>query len=116
MDFNDNKPIYRQIVDYACDAILSGRWLPGALIPSVRELSGELGVNPRTILKAMEHLQGAEIIAARRGMGFELTADAIDRIKADRRAEFFDTTLKSLAAEMTRLGLTADDILPYLPK
>ena len=115
MNFNDNKPIYRQIVDYACDAILGGRWKAGALIPSVRELSGELGVNPRTILKAMEHLQNAGIIAARRGMGFELTADATDRIRVDRRAEFFDTTLKTLSAEMTRLGLTAADILPYLP-
>ena len=62
MEFDDNKPIYRQITDYAFNSIISGRWREGALIPSVRELSAELGVNARTVLKALEYLQQASII------------------------------------------------------
>lgn len=115
MEFNDNKPIYRQIADYAYNAILSGQWLPGEKIPSVRELSATLGVNSRTVLKAMEHLQNAGIITMKRGMGFELAADAIAKITAARREEFFSTTLPTLAEEMRRLGIKADEILPHLP-
>ena len=39
MEFSDNKPIYRQIVDYAYNLIIEGAWVPGERIPSVRELS-----------------------------------------------------------------------------
>ncbi|MDE6027744.1 MAG: GntR family transcriptional regulator [Muribaculaceae bacterium] len=50
IEFSDNKPIYRQIVDHACNLILNGSWEPGARVPSVRELAAELGVNTRCLL------------------------------------------------------------------
>lgn len=115
MEFNDNKPIYRQIADYAYNAILSGQWEPEAIIPSVRELSAQLGVNSRTVLKAMEQLQNSGIITMRRGLGFQLSPDAPARVTQVRREEFFSQTLPAIADEMTRLGLTASDILPHLP-
>ena len=74
MEFNDNKPIYRQIADYAYNAILSGQWEPEAIIPSVRELSAQLGVNSRTVLKAMEQLQNSGIITMRRGLGSRVSS------------------------------------------
>ncbi|MDE6811680.1 MAG: GntR family transcriptional regulator, partial [Muribaculaceae bacterium] len=52
MEFNDNKPIYRQIIDHSFVMIMTGAWVPGERIPSVRELSSMLGVNSRTVLKA----------------------------------------------------------------
>ena len=68
MEFSDNKPIYRQIVDYAFNCIIDGTWAPGARIPSVRELAADLGVNTRTVLKAMEDLQDMAVIESRRAM------------------------------------------------
>ena len=41
IEFSDNKPIYRQIVDHAYNLILDGRWEPGARVPSVREFPHE---------------------------------------------------------------------------
>ena len=41
MEFSDNKPIYRQIVDYSFNRIIDGSWTPGGRIPSVRELAAE---------------------------------------------------------------------------
>lgn len=119
MEFNDNKPIYRQIVDYSFNCIIEGVWLPHERIPSVRELAAGLGVNTRTVLKAMDELQDLGVIIPQRGMGFLLTEDAAAKVSAERRKEFFQTTLPAIAEEMRRLGITPDNLLqqltPYQP-
>lgn len=113
MEFNDNKPIYRQIVDYAYNLIIDGSWTPGTRIPSVRELAADLGVNTRTVLKAMEDLQDGDIIEPRRGMGFILANDASAKVTGARRREFFDVTLPAIAGEMKRLGISPDELLNH---
>jgi len=114
MEFNDNKPIYRQIVDYAFNRIIEGEWPPGEKIPSVRELAADLGVNTRTVLKAMEDLQDTDVIEPRRGMGFMLAADASVKVTEARRREFFEVTLPAMAEEMRRLGITAEEVFQHL--
>lgn len=114
MEFNDNKPIYRQIVDYAFNCIIENQWPPGEKIPSVRELASEMGVNTRTVLKAMEDLQDLEVIEPKRGMGFMLRDDAAHRVTAVRRREFFEVTLPSLLKEMERLGISNDELIANL--
>ncbi|MCM1356776.1 MAG: GntR family transcriptional regulator [Staphylococcus sp.] len=113
MDFSPNKPIYRQIIDYGFGQILTGIWIPGQRVPSVRELSVELSVNSHTVLKAYEYLQAEEIIVSKRGMGFYLTADAVERVNKARREEFFDTTLKEVFKEMKLLDITIDEVVRH---
>lgn len=110
MEFNDNKPIYRQIVDYAYNRIIEGAWAPGERIPSVRELSADMGVNTRTVLKAMDDLQSSAIIEPKRGMGFMLASDAAGKVLDARRREFFDVTLPALCEEMARLGVSPHEV------
>lgn len=114
MEFNDTKPIYRQIADYAFNNILEGKWKPEALIPSVRELAAELGVNTRTVLKALEYLQVTGLIIPRRGMGFMLVEDAVKIVLSERRREFYKVTVPALREEMRRLNITTDDLIRYL--
>lgn len=113
MDFSPNKPIYRQIIDYGFGRILTGAWTPGERVPSVRELSVELSVNSHTVLKAYEYLQAEEIIVARRGMGFYLASDAMERVNHARREEFFDTTLKEVFKEMKLLDISIEEIITH---
>lgn len=113
-EFDDTRPIYRQIADTAYNRILEGMWLPSMLIPSIRELSAELGVNARTVLKAMEHLQEAGVISPRRGMGYILAPDAVERVRSLLRDEFFARTIPSFAAEMRRLGISPHDVEGFL--
>ncbi|MDE6444861.1 MAG: GntR family transcriptional regulator [Muribaculaceae bacterium] len=115
MEFNDNKPIYRQIVDHAFAKIMAGAWSPGERIPSVRELSADLGVNTRTVLKALDELQASSLIEPKRGMGFLLASDARMKVELELRREFFQSTVPSLVEEMRRLGISTADLLPYLP-
>ena len=114
MEFNDNKPIYRQIVDYAFNCIIEKVWPPGDKIPSVRELAAGLGVNTRTVLKAMEDLQDLGVIEPRRGMGFILRADASEIVTGARRREFLDVTLQAMLQEMARLGISKDELIERL--
>lgn len=111
IEFKSDKPIYRQIIDYAFGCILSGGWQPGAKVPSVREMAVDMAVNSHTILKAYEHLQANGIIVARRGLGFYLADDAPERVHAEQRREFFDTTLVEVFAQMRQLGVSIDEVV-----
>lgn len=114
MEFNDNKPIYKQIVEYAFNNIIDGMWQPGSRIPSVRELAADLGVNSRTVLKAMEDLQELSVIEPRRGMGFILKPNAAEAVYDERKREFFNVMLPALQAEMQRLGITTQELINRL--
>lgn len=69
MDFKTNKPIYQQIVDFCFSKILTREWRAEERVVSVRELSTQLAVNSRTVLKAYEYLQTEDIIYPERGNG-----------------------------------------------
>lgn len=114
MEFNDDKPIYKQIVDYAFNCIIEGIWAPSALIPSVRELSIEMGVNTRTVLKAFEDLQSLGVIEPKRGMGFLLATDAPYKVAEARRHNFFKVTVPVLVAEMNRLGISTSELIEHI--
>lgn len=80
MDFKTNKPIYQQIVDFCFSKILTREWRAEERVVSVRELSTQLAVNSRTVLKAYEYLQTEDIIYPERGMGFYLSKDAVKKV------------------------------------
>ena len=60
-DFNNETPIYLQIIEYIKMQIISGAVLPNQKLPSVREYALELGVNPNTIQKALSELEIAQL-------------------------------------------------------
>lgn len=116
MDFNNNKPIYRQIADYCCNRISTGEWLPEERVPSVKELSILLTVNNRTVLKAFEELNDMRVIYQKRGLGYFVAADAKKIILERQKHEFMTTTLPDFINRMKLLGIKAQDILPLLPQ
>ena len=77
----------------------------------MRELAAEMGVNTRTVLKAMDDLQDLEVIESRRGMGFMLHPDAAAKVTDARRREFYEVTLPALLEEMRRLGISKEDLV-----
>jgi len=66
---NASVPIFQQIADGMRAAIGRGTYAPGELLPSVREIAEELGVNPNTVHKAIVALEREGIIEAERGKG-----------------------------------------------
>lgn len=116
MNFKDNTPIYKQIIDYCFGRILSAAWVPDERIPSVRELALALGVNTHTVLKALDYLQNHQIIFPKRGMGYYLAPDAPGRVNATRREEFFNERLPELLAEMKMLSISIEEVATHLHK
>ncbi len=114
MDFKKQKPIYQQIADTLCERIASGEWEAGGRMPSVRDVAVELGVNPNTVVRSFDHLQAAEIIYNKRGVGYFVSDDAADRILSLRQREFFEEELPDFAKRLKLLNLTIEDIRKHI--
>ena len=110
MDFNQNKPIYLQIADSICEKILSGEYLPDERILSVRELGISLGVNPNTIARVYDHLQGMEVIYNKRGIGYFVAPDAPEKVLQSHREEFLRNELPVVVKKMKLLGILLEEL------
>jgi GntR family transcriptional regulator len=85
LNASDERPIYGQIADRVKFAIAGGVLRPGDLVPSVRELSKQLVVNPNTVARSYRDLQTEGLLESVRGMGMEVSAAAPERCRAARR-------------------------------
>jgi GntR family transcriptional regulator len=65
--------VYVQIENSVQFAIASGRLKAGDQLPSIRELSERLKVNPNTVVKAYRDLEVMGLVYSRRGMGVFIT-------------------------------------------
>ena len=87
--FENDQPIYTQLVDQIKFAIVSGELPPGARMPAVRELSLEAGVNPNTMQRALQQLEREGLVYAQRSAGRFVTEDmaVITRVREALAAE-----------------------------
>jgi DNA-binding transcriptional regulator YhcF (GntR family) len=81
----DGRPIYGQIADRVKFAVAGGVLRAGELVPSVRELSRQLVVNPNTVARAYRDLQAEGLLESVRGMGLQVAEGAAERCRVDRR-------------------------------
>lgn len=110
MEFKDKQSIYLQIADYIGEQILLGQWPPGERIPSVRDLAASLEVNPNTVVRTYEYLQGKNIISSQRGIGYSAADDALELIQVDRKERFLETELPDLFKTMYLLNISLGDL------
>src|SRR5450759_1459487 len=82
----NERPIYGQIADRVRFAVAAGVVRPGELVPSVRELSKQLVVNPNTVARAYRELQTEGLLEPVRGTGLQVAEAAPERCRAARRA------------------------------
>ena len=68
-NFNNETPIYLQIIDRFKMDIANGSLKPGNKVPSVRELALSAGVNPNTMQKALSELERDGYLESRRTSG-----------------------------------------------
>jgi DNA-binding transcriptional regulator YhcF (GntR family) len=108
MEFNSNQPIYIQIMSLLKSKIASGEISGGDKLPSVRELSKELKVNPNTIQRAYQELEREGIVFTQRGMGTYVTEkiEAIRCLKMNMAEEIID----KFFMDMKRLGFNMNEI------
>ena len=110
MEFNSHKAIYLQIVDYICEKVLIKEWLAGDRIPSVRELGVQLEVNPNTVMRSYEHLEANGVIMNKRGVGFFLTEDVVEKTVLLQQQTFITESLPLLFKNMCLLQIPFDEM------
>ena len=110
--FENDQPIYTQLVDQIKFAIVSGELPPGARMPAVRELSLEAGVNPNTMQRAMQQLEREDLVYAQRSAGRFVTEDTavIRRVREAMAAE----KVRRFREAMAALGCTEEEMKTLL--
>lgn len=109
IDKFSGKPVYEQIIDGVERNILLGLYPVGGQVPSVRELSAGLGINPNTIQKSYAELMRRGVICSAPGNGCFVTPAAREKIRERARERL--SALCVLAAELSVAGLGDDEIL-----
>lgn len=66
---NSDEAFYLQIADYFRRQVATGKMIPGARLPAIRELAQKLSLDPGTIARAYRNLENGGVIYCRRGGG-----------------------------------------------
>lgn len=98
------RPVYVQLVEQLELALVAGKFPPGSRIPPVRELAADAGVNPNTMQRALQELEGRGLLQAQRTAGRTVTADdaalrALRRRRAKALAEEFMHQMQALGMD-----------------
>ncbi|MEC0123576.1 GntR family transcriptional regulator [Paenibacillus pabuli] len=109
IEFDNNLPIYLQIMQYIKRQIVTGTLKAGDKIPSVRELAAELQINPNTVQRTFQELEREEVVETKRGLGRYVTSEEskIMTIKKEMAGELLERFLTG----MQELGIKEHDIV-----
>ena len=107
-EFQDHLPIYAQLMDTLKRRIITGRYLPGEKLPSVRALASQLAINPNTIQRAYSELESEGYAASVPGKGS--FAVRRERAEDDARRLALTETLRETLRELRALGMTTAEL------
>ena len=111
-EFDNNIPIYIQLVDIIKLDIISGNLKPGDKLPSVRVYANKLKVNPNTMQKALNELENLKLVYTERTNGKYVTEDnkLISKIKKD----YAKTIVNNYFKSMESIGISKEDSIKYI--
>ena len=112
IDGSDARPIYVQIMDEIRRALVRRSLGPEDALPSVRELSAELRVNPRTVSQAYLELEREGVVYVRRGQG-TFVAPGV-RPDEKERPMLAREVARRARADAWRSGLTVEELMKAL--
>ena len=113
VDPHSGVPVYRQIIDQVRFQVASGAAQSGEELPSTRQLSAELGVNPMTVSKAYSLLEQEGVVDRRPGLPL-IVADRAHREREVARLERLREELAPLATRIRQLGVTPETAIREL--
>ena len=111
INYRDPRPIYEQIQAELRRLMLTGALPPGSRLPSVRELAGQLAINPNTIQRAYRELEADGYILSVAGKGsFVAQVDQLAVQQKKQAVEAFQAAAQLLRA----LGLGEEALAALL--
>ncbi|AGL02560.1 GntR family transcriptional regulator [Desulfoscipio gibsoniae] len=112
--FNNTQPIYLQIIQRLCHQVVRGELKAGDKLPSMRELSLQVGVNPNTVQRVYTELERLDITETRRGLGTFVTGNEA-RLR-QLREEMMSEQINSFIKDMKGMGFTPAEIIEGICK
>lgn len=111
-EFDNNIPIYIQLVEQLKKFIISGQIEPGERLPSVRDLALESKVNPNTMQKALVELEELNLIYTERTNGKFVTTDK--KLLEKYKRELAQDIVLKYFGDMESIGISKIEALKYL--
>src|SRR5688572_21994452 len=78
------RPLVRQVEDHIREAIRSGSLKPRALLPSTRDLAGQLGISRPTVVEAYSQLASEGFVTLRQGARPHVAESAVGEYQKER--------------------------------
>ena len=110
MNFNDNSPIFSQVMAYIKAQVAVGYFVAGQKIPSIREMSQNLKINPNTVSRAYQELEREGITVTQRGLGVFVAENVGENLKE----EISQGHIAHFTKEMAVLGFTETETVEAL--
>ncbi len=110
--FDNDRPIYVQLVEQLTLYIVSGKLEPGSRLPSVRDLALQTKVNPNTMQKALAELESNNLIYTERTNGKFVTTDI--ELSKSIKQELARKRIQEYFSSMEKLGIHKSDAIKYL--
>jgi len=109
------EPAYKQIANRIYCMAMSGQLSSGDLLPQIRNLAAQLGVNPNTVARAYGELERAGVIRKRQGSGCYVTGAKFGRMKQEPMRQLRDR-IEQLLNEATMNGLSKADLIAEIER
>ncbi len=113
MEFSRQQSIFQQVADRVEGQIMTGKWVSGERIPSVRELAGNFGVNPNTVMRSYQYMLEQRVLENRRGLGYFVAPGAREILLERHRSHFFQKELPHMFERMSQLEIGWSELSDY---
>lgn len=110
--FDNDRPIYIQLVEQIKMHIISGKFKPGERLLSVRDLALQMKVNPNTMQRALVELENINLIYTERTNGKYVTTD--EKLIKNYRDDYAKEKVLKYFNDMKELGYAKEDAIKYL--
>lgn len=102
-------PLYEQIALRLKAAVATGELRPTDALPSVRQLAGQLRINPATVVQAYRSLESDGFVEIRQGAGTYVRTMEGEARARERQAQA-RRLVRQLLADSARLGLSRQEL------
>ncbi len=112
IDNASGRPVYQQIIDQVKRDIALGRIIKNEKLPTVRQLAGQIAINPNTIAKAYRQLEQQGIIVTKAGAG-AFVANLDSNLSRSVRKKVISEELERIAVDAFHMQIDSQTLLEW---
>lgn len=110
--FDDDKPIYKQLVEQLKIMIVNNVYKKGEKLPSVRDFAISIKVNPNTIQRALSELEDDGLIITQRTSGKFVTENEV--IIKNLKKSLAHETIEKFLFDIAKLDISTEELIELI--